>query len=412
MEKEIHGENMRLLYVALTRAKHRCYLAWGAFKGAETSPLAYLFHSRLPVRENSLEGVFPSFSQMSDQELLADIEKCSDRARGSIHLKLPPERTGEHFVQSLNQPESFQAATFSTRVATSWEIGSFSSMMSGRKESNNFSEHLEEYREIDGEAVLKKDPVEFLLPNIFGFPRGTKAGLCLHSILEKGDFDLRKKGSLEELIRDELRQYRFDDSLWLETVQRTLEKVFSSPLPAFGNTFCLADIAKRQCLTEMEFFFPVQKVNTDCLKEIFSAETTGDVSASFVKRLQMLSFQQLDGFFKGFIDLVFEHQGRFYLVDWKSNYLGNRLEDYHRNRLQEVMDKEYYHLQYHLYCLALDKYLRTRIPDYDYERDFGTVFYIFLRGVEPASGPQFGIYQTRPSARIIENLKQLFLGKG
>jgi len=109
---------------------------------------------------------------------------------------------------------------------------------------------------------------------------------------------------------------------------------------------------------------------------------------------------------RGFMDLVFQWQGRFYLVDWKSNFLGPKIEDYGRNALAHIMKQEFYILQYHIYLLALDQYLRLRMPDYTYEEHFGGVFYIFLRGVRPDAGPDFGIYRDVPSEELIHSLRE------
>jgi exodeoxyribonuclease V beta subunit len=113
---------------------------------------------------------------------------------------------------------------------------------------------------------------------------------------------------------------------------------------------------------------------------------------------------------KGYIDMVFYHQDRFWLVDWKSNYLGNRIEDYNKNVLNNVMCRDFYILQYHLYLIALHQYLRQRIPEFSYERHFGGVFYIFIRGVGPDKGTEFGIYKDVPDAALVDALlKELIL---
>ena len=109
---------------------------------------------------------------------------------------------------------------------------------------------------------------------------------------------------------------------------------------------------------------------------------------------------------KGFIDLVFESGGRFYLVDWKSNHLGTRPEDYDAGALAAVMREDLYVLQYHLYAVALHEYLKGRVPGYDYDRHFGGAFYVFLRGVDPARSPGCGIYRDRPARRLIETLAE------
>ena len=107
---------------------------------------------------------------------------------------------------------------------------------------------------------------------------------------------------------------------------------------------------------------------------------------------------------KGYIDMVFYDQDRFWLVDWKSNFLGNRIEDYNKNILNKVMCRDFYILQYHLYLIALHQYLQQRIPEFSYERHFGGVFYIFIRGVNPDKGMEFGIYKDVPDATLVDAL--------
>ena len=104
---------------------------------------------------------------------------------------------------------------------------------------------------------------------------------------------------------------------------------------------------------------------------------------------------------KGFMDMVFRFRDRFYLVDWKSNFLGNRIGDYDQDALSLAMKEEFYMLQFHLYTVALHQYLRLRLRGYSYEGHFGGVCYIFLRGVDPGRGPDFGIYRHRPPAELI-----------
>jgi exodeoxyribonuclease V beta subunit len=124
----------------------------------------------------------------------------------------------------------------------------------------------------------------------------------------------------------------------------------------------------------------------------------------FPGRLQKLIFSPTAGFMKGYMDLVFGHQNQFYLVDWKSNYLGPKLEDYRQEALGYAMQENYYILQYHLYVLALSQYLRLRHPGFRYESDFGGVFYIFIRGVDSRRGPQYGVFHDLPQPALINAL--------
>ena len=112
----------------------------------------------------------------------------------------------------------------------------------------------------------------------------------------------------------------------------------------------------------------------------------------------------------GFIDLIFCHRERFYVVDWKSNHLGNSVGDYGRDRLERVMAEEYYFLQYHLYSLALHRYLRRMYPGYSYSKNFGGVFYLFIRGIGAESGSEYGLYHDLPPEELVTSLDRFIEG--
>jgi exodeoxyribonuclease V beta subunit len=105
----------------------------------------------------------------------------------------------------------------------------------------------------------------------------------------------------------------------------------------------------------------------------------------------------------GFIDMVFCHDGRYYIIDWKSNHLGNTLENYSPQNLARDMERKLYPLQYLLYTVAVNRYLQRRVPGYRYESNFGGVFYLYLRGVDPAR-PGNGIYFDKPEAGLVRGL--------
>ncbi len=169
----------------------------------------------------------------------------------------------------------------------------------------------------------------------------------------------------------------------------------------------LGQLPKSRRIAEMEFSLPLGRVTPQALKEVFAAHPAEPVSERFADRLGRLGFAPLRGLMKGFIDLTFEWDGRYYILDWKSNSLGDTVEHYAREKLQEIMENSFYVLQYHLYTVALDRYLSRRVPGYGYERHFGGAFYVFLRGVGPARGPDAGIYHDKPPAARIEALSRL-----
>jgi exodeoxyribonuclease V beta subunit len=112
---------------------------------------------------------------------------------------------------------------------------------------------------------------------------------------------------------------------------------------------------------------------------------------------------------KGYIDMVFEHDGRFYLVDWKSNFLGTDPENYNQTALYQTMQADLYMLQYHIYTLALHQYLRNRKAHYRYHDNFGGVFYIFIRGADPNHGAGSGIFYDLPEPEIVHQLGRMLI---
>ncbi len=113
---------------------------------------------------------------------------------------------------------------------------------------------------------------------------------------------------------------------------------------------------------------------------------------------------------RGFIDMIFHYDGRYYLVDWKSNFLGD-IENYRSEKLAEVMEKELYILQYHIYALALHQFLGVRVSNYHYRDHFGGVFYLFLRGINPERGSEYGIFFDRPEFDLINDLSHFMIGR-
>uniref|UniRef100_UPI003D0F9712 PD-(D/E)XK nuclease family protein n=1 Tax=Amphritea sp. TaxID=1872502 RepID=UPI003D0F9712 len=152
---------------------------------------------------------------------------------------------------------------------------------------------------------------------------------------------------------------------------------------------------------EMEFMLPSNGLDAARLNQLIRQYDPLSQQAG------ALEFDTLKGMLKGFIDLVFEYQGRYYILDYKSNHLGNQPELYSGTALDNAMIEHRYDLQYQLYTLALHRLLRSRLPDYRYEDHFGGVFYLFLRGMR-AGSPDSGVFHCRPSTELVEQLDRLF----
>jgi exodeoxyribonuclease V beta subunit len=122
--------------------------------------------------------------------------------------------------------------------------------------------------------------------------------------------------------------------------------------------------------------------------------------------VERLAFSPVEGFMRGFVDLVFRHDDRYYLVDYKSNWLGQAPEAYRADRLATVMAREAYYLQSVIYLVALHRYLGQRVPGYEYARHMGGIYYLFLRGMDPRHGPEAGVYRDRPDGAFVLALDQ------
>lgn len=374
-EAESKAEDLRLLYVALTRARERCVIIWGAAKSCEDTAMFGLLH-------RDLDTVSPAQMRTELAELAAEYPSL-------ISLQTVSERVENTPVNPAAEG-ALSARAFKGNILPSWQISSFSGLTRG---------HHVEQPDYDADSVISEwqPPVE-TRHDRFGFPKGANAGTCLHSLFEHWDFQTTGD-EWQQLIQKTLNQYGIDTD-WADVVERWLPAVVSTPLSA-DSKLTLDCISQDKRLDEMAFYFPVSELTTQKLK----ATLNGFVAEMPVLKtvLNQLNFNQVTGFMKGFIDLIFEFEGRFYIADYKSNWLGDKAEDYDKAALDEAMVAHGYPLQYLIYSLALHRYLKIRLPDYDPEHHFGGVYYLFIRGMQAEWG-QAGVYFDKPSAALLDAL--------
>lgn len=399
--RERLAESLRLLYVALTRACNRCYFVWGGFNGAGTSAAAWLLHRPPEMTEPSKEILDAHFAGLDDPTMLADLGRLivgSQQSHGNPTIRLvtvDPAAAGAPYQPPASANTPLAPRTFNGRIRRDWRVTSFSQLTA---ETHN---EAPDYDPAPGPvATPTTDDTE--PEGIFAFPRGAGPGTCLHKIFETIDFTNLDPDTLARAVESALQSHGLPVD-FTPVVCANVRDVLTVPLPAQAGSFSLSEIPTSARLNELEFLFPVAHLTPARLREGFGHLASSD---DFLHRLQRLDFERVGGFVKGFIDLVFERDGRFYIVDWKSNWLGNRVEDYDTPAIAAEMAENLYPLQYHLYCVALHQHLAHRITDYDYDRHFGGVFYIFLRGVDPAR-PEFGLHCDRPPRERIETLGRL-----
>jgi exodeoxyribonuclease V beta subunit len=381
IHREAAAEQTRLLYVAATRAKRLCHLAWGAIKEAESSGTAWLLHGD-GVSSDDWEGAKDRLKQLQKPEMIAAaVDKAVGLEDGRIRVAPWPENLPDRWKSLEKNEQPLRALSFTRKIEGGWGIHSFTSLTAGAEHSA---------RDTDGmEAASRQD----LTPedSIHSFPAGAHAGSCLHAVFENIDFT--RPEDVESEVARQLLVAGFEAERWTGVVSNALKAVLMAPLDD-GLGLDRVPLSKRK--VELEFMLPMGDLSARDLLDTLGPEAAG-----------RLSFDSRKGWLKGFIDLVFEHDGRFYIVDWKSNWLGAEPDAYREEGMQEAMARHSYPLQAALYSLALHRYLAGRIPGYSYGEHFGGAFYVFVRGVSPEA-PGRGICRVRPSEAEISALSKLF----
>ena len=389
--RERYAESLRMLYVAVTRAKHRCYLLWGAVKDAAYSPLAWLLH---PPNTGTSEPAWRQhLESLSDAAIKAEIEALASASGGTILVTSPPIPARRAPAEASPNPR-FAARVFSGTIPEPWAMTSFSALMRGMPT---------EARDVDADTEPDSKPGPADVPRtIFHFPRGVTAGRCLHAVLEHLDFMAYRPEDLTAFVRQSLEEYGIATE-WSEVLSGHLTQALRAPLDAEGR-LRLNRITPRQRINELEFHYPIAELKPEVLMDLIAPWDPEACQA-----LARWGGEGACGYMTGFIDLVFETEGRYYIVDYKSNWLGMNLENYHATRLPAVISQAGYHLQYLLYTVAVHRYLRHRLASYDYDRDFGGVYYLFLRGMNARRGADYGIFYRRPECALVEALDRYFL---
>ncbi len=361
-EAEATAEAMRLFYVALTRAEQRLYTGWGNF---------YSGLARIPFSTSSGERFFGNLQRFQQFPELFEIKSY-------------PTLSGEKFDNQTNSCKLI-SQEFKGFIDKKWGIASYSSL-TAHSES---TAELPDYDAEEGE-IIEKETYPML-------PKGEKTGSMLHEILEKIDYISPDKKIFSETISKYYATSQQTENFEKGTFQ-IIEKTLVSPL--FDDGFSLSMLEKSKRINEMEFYFPVDKINSatidnyfiKCRKRLFP-EISEKVLSPNLRR------NELAGFFHGFIDIIFGYKDNFFIADWKSN----SLSDYSDDSLKKAIIKHNYDIQYMVYAVALKRYLFSRGCDFS----FGGVFYFFLRGIEPAEFRK-GMFFVKPETSEIEEFEGLF----
>ena len=346
LELEKRAEITRNLYVAITRAKHRVYIG--------------------------LDSKLNSFATLPITQLTKQIEN-NDKLCSKVEIKKTTTILHEETTINLRHANSFNRT-----LAKPQSIYSFSG--------------LSKRQDIPFE-IFEKNSTEIDFSNFFQFPKGAKSGTMQHEIIENLDFN----ATIDEIQKEVDSQLKINnyDSKWSDCLSQQIHQIFNTRL--WENGPKMSQIT--HSIDEMEFMLPVKSINISTISQWLAFHRNRPTE--FVQ-------DNLKGFLSGFIDLVFEFNDKYYVVDYKSNYLGENYSDYESQHLQEAIEHHYYDLQYLLYSVALIKYLQITLDGFDFKRHFGGVAYLFTRGINGKAGQ--GVYLNQPNQELIEKMIGEFHG--
>ena len=391
---ELAAENIRFLYVALTRASCRVYALGGVSAGYHQSAMAYLLHHSRADDGAGRKEFESVIKKLPFEEIMADMNSLA--SPGSLRVEILPEGRGSDMMAGRNDTVTeFVPRAARRTLRDDWKISSFSYIVSSRSDDQ---EHAYDEGEYAKKAVIDD-----------GYPKGAAAGNCIHEIFEKTDFSSYTKGSASGIIDERLRKYGLHSERNAEWISRMVSSVLGRKIPLMGVSF--SETKPSSIMREMEFYFPAKMISDREFRALLSSVASAPgFNGGKVRSLDTITFERFAGFLRGFIDLVVEHEGKYYIVDWKSNYLGPDIADYDHDALCEAMDSHLYTVQALIYTLALDRHLAARLPGYEYETHFGGIIYVFVRGVNPDG--EEGLWQYRPEGRAVKELREGFIREG
>ena len=429
--EESRGEDLRLLYVALTRARHQAVLWWAGAMNSQHSPLSRLLFDR---DDQGVVGPYGSAVRTD-----ASVEAAVTALGPQVSVERVARPSDSRWEANTGEPPPLEAAAFHRSLDVGWRRVSYSGITRALHEQPQIGSEPEEQLTSDEDvpAVAAQDAagshsdedhLRSVALELAAMPGGALVGTIVHGVLEHTEFDAVDLTEGVAAAVDRELEWRSVDLGSREAVVSGLCAAIASPLGPLVDDIALRDIPRRDRRDELGFDIPLVGGDVptaaldiahvaDLIEEHLPAD---DPVARYAGRLRDPALSGvLRGYLTGSLDLVFRLPGeRYFLADYKTNKLGTPEEPltawhYRPEALEAEMAAAHYPLQGLLYSVALHRYLRWRLQGYDTARHLGGILYLFVRGMsalEPArAGEQpCGVWSWRPPARLVESLSELF----
>ncbi len=428
---EGRGEDLRLLYVALTRARHQAVLWWAGVQDCQHSPLARLLFERDP------QGLVHAYGSGTHTD---DEMEAAFRALGpEVSVERVAEPAAVRWHRDEEAPPQLDAAIFDRRLDLGWRRVSYSGITRALHEQPAIGSEPERPLTSDEDLpyvpapapAVDGDPWEGMRALGLGLadmPGGALVGTVVHSVMERIEFDAPDLFTEVGEALDRETAWRNVDLGSHDEVVTGLCAAIECPLGAGVGGLALRDVARRSRLDELGFEIPLvggddptTSLHVGQLADLLEQRLpAGDPVARYARRLRDPALSGvLRGYLTGSLDLVFrDPAGRFVLADYKTNRLGSPEETltawhYRPDALDDEMETAHYPLQALLYSVALHRYLRWRLRDYEPSRHLGAVLYLFVRGMSAAEHPTVdghpcGVWSWHPAADLVEAVSDLF----
>ncbi len=433
------GEDLRKLYVALTRAQSQVVAWWAPADGTERGALHRILFGRRPGDREVLQSA-PVHPDERAEHILGLIETEYGGPAAELAEAAPARLAAP---RSDDQP--LAARVFGRAIDTEWRRTSYSGLIRVEEQAIATSEPEvpgkddepgeDDAEELPTDTATEEAEIADLPSPMSDLPAGAGFGSLVHAILEHADpeaADLRAE--LRERAAEQLRWWPSEATP--DELAEALLPLNATSLGPLADGLTLAQIPLRDRLRELDFEIPLaggdltrsmpsgEEVRLRDLAPVLRAHlATGDPMVGYADKLELppLADQTLRGYLSGSIDVVLRlPTGRFVVVDYKTNRLGEvgrpvTAADYAPARVADAMLHSHYPLQALLYSVVVHRYLRWRLPGYDPAAHLGGVLYLYVRGMCGPETPEVdgvpcGVFSWQPSTALVLALSDLLDG--